>query len=291
MNTTLRRTLAHQCRLPPTSDSKKPFRQPHLCLQLQETSQAAMILGGGGGQWGGKVGRKDPKKCGHPWHVMSQDPLQGGGISAAGDGDAAIKGALPGVGASSGAGELRLLPVVRGSPPGQGGHPHQACQHLPAMGVGKGRMQPQVREHRGPAHCPAHPGAGTKPSQSPRAPTFGPGKPGCPGLPTSPCKERGIRDIPTGCLQASYIDGARSRLEGFLTFIPGSPGTPCKQQGDHEHWMMAGDMMVGNIPGSAGWRGGKGQEWPYLWSFRSRWSRGEWQPRPLHVTLNAGRRG
>lgn len=35
---------------------KKSFRQPHLCLQLQAISQAAMILGGGGGQRGNKVG-------------------------------------------------------------------------------------------------------------------------------------------------------------------------------------------------------------------------------------------
>lgn len=71
------------------------------------------------------------------------------------------------------------------------------------------------------------------------------------------------------------MDGARSTLEGFLTFTPGSPGTPCKQRGDHEHWVMAGDMMAGNTPGSPGWRGGKGQEWSYLWSFSPRWSRGE----------------
>lgn len=56
VSTTWRQTLTHKCRPPPSPGSKKSFRQPHLCLQLQVTSQAVMILGGGGGQWGGKVG-------------------------------------------------------------------------------------------------------------------------------------------------------------------------------------------------------------------------------------------
>lgn len=90
--------------------------------------------------------------------------------------------------------------------------------------------------------------------------------------------------LPAGILHGWSQEG----VEGVLTFIPGSPGTPCKQQGDREHRGMAGDTMAGNIPG---WGGGKGQERPYPWSFRSRWSWGERQPRALHVTLNAGRRG
>lgn len=184
------------------------------------------MASGAARRWG-----QDPKECGHPWHAVSQVPQQGGGILAAGDGAAATTGALPGVRGSSGTAGLRLLPVAPGSPPGQGGRPRQACRHLPAMGGGKGRMQPRVGEHRGPAQCPAHPGAGTKPSQRPSAPTFGPGKPGCPGLPTSPCKERGVGGIPTGCLQASYMDGARRVWKGCSPSSPAVPAHPASNKG------------------------------------------------------------
>lgn len=52
---------------------------------------------------------------------------------------------------------------------------------------------------------------------------------------------------------------------------------------------MAGDMMAGDAPGNPRWR----QEWSYLWSFGSGWSRGasgERQPRALHVALGGGGR-
>lgn len=55
------------------------------------------------------------------------------GISAAGHGVAASGPAVvPGERELLEAGELTLLPVVQGSPPGQGGHPRRAHQHRPA---------------------------------------------------------------------------------------------------------------------------------------------------------------
>lgn len=50
-------------------------------------------MASGAAGWRGQ----DPKECGHPWHIVSRVPQQGGGISAAGEEAAAIKGALPGV--------------------------------------------------------------------------------------------------------------------------------------------------------------------------------------------------
>lgn len=50
-------------------------------------------MASGAARWRGQ----DPKECGHPWHIVSRVPQQGGGVLAAGEEAAAIKGALPGV--------------------------------------------------------------------------------------------------------------------------------------------------------------------------------------------------
>lgn len=56
-------------------------------------------------------------------------------------------------------------------------------------------------------------------------------------------KQEHPHSLPMGILQGwSWV---KKVFEELLTFTPGSPGTPCKQQeGDHKDWVVARDMML-----------------------------------------------
>lgn len=172
LGTTRSRTLAYKRRPAPACGSAKSFRPPPSVCKVQAASQVGMLLGGGGGVQGGKpmgTGSQAawaPLARGEPSPGAGEPPKAPVGQNFGSWGWSCCKWPCSNQGCrawsegASGKGGLMLLPAVRGSPPGQAGHPRRVCQRLPATRCGKGQdavwsILPTVPGWGAQGSCPA----------------------------------------------------------------------------------------------------------------------------------------
>lgn len=147
------------------------------------------------------------------------------------------------------------------------------------MQYGASPPQPHTGEHRGPPQHPANPRYSY--TACPNLLMLLPlvlasrAAQGCPPPPARKevSEQEHPHRLPVGILQG--WSQAPVTFKGLLTFIPGSPGTPCKQQEEgYEHGVTAADM-VADAQASPEWRGG--WEWKPPVVLQVQVVQGSWQ--------------